>query len=49
MNHSFMPIAIRVVSDEEFRAWTEYARQKFASGSGPKNKTTASREMVAAQ
>ena len=32
MNHSFMPIAIRVVSDEEFTAWLAYAQRHYASG-----------------
>ncbi len=30
MNHSFMPIAIRVVSDKEFTAWLAYAKKQFA-------------------
>ncbi len=29
--HAFMPIAVRVVSDEEFARWTAEAKQKFAS------------------
>ena len=35
MNHSFMPIAIRVVSDEEFAAWLTYAKQQFAARKTP--------------
>jgi cytochrome c oxidase subunit 2 len=35
MNHSFMPIAIRVVSDEEFTAWLAYARRQFAARKTP--------------
>ena len=30
-NHAFMPIAVRVVSDEEFAQWLESAKQKFAA------------------
>lgn len=31
VNHSFMPIAVRVVSDEEFTKWAAAAKQKFAT------------------
>jgi cytochrome c oxidase subunit 2 len=30
-DHAFMPIAIRVVSDQEFAAWIETAKKKFAT------------------
>jgi cytochrome c oxidase subunit II len=30
-DHAFMPIAVRVVSDQEFTAWIETAKKKFAS------------------
>jgi cytochrome c oxidase subunit 2 len=30
-DHSFMPIAVRVVSDQDFAAWVEAAKKKFAS------------------
>ena len=30
-DHAFMPIAVRVVSDQEFAAWVETAEKKFAS------------------
>jgi len=30
-DHAFMPIAVRVVSDQEFASWTEAAKKKFAS------------------
>ncbi|MBN8960078.1 MAG: cytochrome c oxidase subunit II [Rhizobiales bacterium] len=33
-DHAFMPIAVRVVSDQEFATWLEVAKKKFAS-SGP--------------
>ncbi|NJM33668.1 MAG: cytochrome c oxidase subunit II [Rhodomicrobium sp.] len=29
--HAYMPIAVRVVSDQEFTAWVDQAKQKFAS------------------
>jgi cytochrome c oxidase subunit II len=31
-DHAFMPIAVRVVTDQEFAAWVEGAKKKFASG-----------------
>jgi cytochrome c oxidase subunit 2 len=30
-DHAFMPIAVRVVSDQEFASWVEAAKKKFAS------------------
>lgn len=30
-DHAFMPIAVRVVSDQEFAAWVETAKKKFAT------------------
>jgi cytochrome c oxidase subunit 2 len=30
-DHAFMPIAVRVVSDQEFAEWVESAKKKFAS------------------
>ncbi|SDT15531.1 cytochrome c oxidase subunit II [Bradyrhizobium canariense] len=30
-DHAFMPIAVRVVSDQDFAAWVEEAKKKFAS------------------
>lgn len=30
-DHAFMPIAIRVVSDQEFASWVETAKKKFAT------------------
>jgi cytochrome c oxidase subunit II len=30
-DHAFMPIAVRVVSDQEFTAWVETAKKKFAA------------------
>jgi cytochrome c oxidase subunit 2 len=31
-DHAFMPIAVRVVNDQEFAAWVEGAKKKFATG-----------------
>src|SRR5580658_3661643 len=33
-DHAFMPIAVRVVSDQEFAAWVQEAQKKFASNPG---------------
>jgi len=33
-DHAFMPIAVRVVSDQEFASWVEAAKKKFASAPG---------------
>jgi cytochrome c oxidase subunit II len=33
-DHAYMPIAVRVVSDQEFAAWVEDAKKKFASAPG---------------
>ncbi len=35
--HGFMPIAVKVVSKEEFAAWVEKAKQEFAKADGPVN------------
>ena len=34
-DHSFMPIAVRVVSEADFAAWIEEAKRKFASAGAP--------------
>ncbi|WP_428029167.1 cytochrome c oxidase subunit II [Ancylobacter sp.] len=34
-DHAFMPIAIRVVSEEEFAGWVEKAKQEFAATEAP--------------
>jgi cytochrome c oxidase subunit 2 len=31
-DHAFMPIVVRVVNDQEFAAWVEAAKKKFATG-----------------
>jgi cytochrome c oxidase subunit 2 len=33
-DHAFMPIAVRVVNDQEFVAWVESAKKKFAAAPG---------------
>ena len=33
-DHAFMPIAVRVVNDQEFALWVEAAKKKFASAPG---------------
>ena len=35
MNHSFMPIAVRVVSEEKFAEWLAYAKTQFARNATP--------------
>lgn len=40
-NHSFMPIAVKAVSPEEFKAWVEKAKEKYASVDGGKPATRA--------
>ena len=45
-DHAFMPIAVRVVEDQEFAAWVEAAKKKFATN--PAN-TFASAGQAAAQ
>jgi cytochrome c oxidase subunit 2 len=34
-DHAFMPIAVRVVSEQAFSAWVEDAKKKYASGDAP--------------
>ena len=34
-NHAFMPIEVRVVSDQAFAAWIEESKQKYASDTPP--------------
>ncbi len=33
-DHSFMPIAVRVVSESDFNAWVAQAKQKFSAENG---------------
>jgi len=42
MNHSYMPISIRVVSDKEFTEWVAYAQKHYASRTmAPPSQTAA--------
>lgn len=40
-DHAFMPLAVRVVSEQEFAAWLEQAKKKFARDENPPAKTAA--------
>lgn len=40
VNHSFMPISIQAVSEDEFNAWVETAKEEFARVDGPATETT---------
>jgi cytochrome c oxidase subunit 2 len=42
-NHAYMPIAVRVVSDQEFAAWLNQAKKKYSSvpGLAPNNVASA--------
>src|SRR5215218_8880473 len=44
-DHAFMPIAVRVVSDQEFAAWVETAKKKYATN--PANSYAAADGAVA--
>jgi cytochrome c oxidase subunit II len=48
VDHSFMPIAVRVVSDQEFTAWATQAKQKFAADA-PALRTTLAAASVPAR
>lgn len=39
-NHSFMPIAVEAVSEDEFKAWVEKAKKKFARVDAPAREET---------
>jgi len=41
LNHSYMPIVVKVVSEEEYEAWLERSVEKFASISGNRQKAIA--------
>jgi cytochrome c oxidase subunit 2 len=47
--HAFMPIAVRVVSEQDFAAWVEKAKQEFASkdGAAPSRLRAAKAERAA--
>jgi cytochrome c oxidase subunit II len=39
-DHAFMPIAVHVVGDDEFKTWLEQAKKKFAAAPMPADKPT---------
>ena len=41
LNHSYMPIVVKVVSEEEYKDWLKRASQKFASINGDRQKSIA--------
>ena len=41
LNHSYMPIVVKVVSEEEYKEWLNRASENFASVSGDKQKPIA--------
>jgi cytochrome c oxidase subunit 2 len=41
INHAYMPIVIRIVSEEEFAKWLEEAKKKFATNPEPNPALTA--------
>ena len=41
LNHSYMPIVVKVVSQEEYEAWLKRSVEKFASISGKRQKSIA--------
>ena len=41
LNHSYMPIVVKVVSQEEYEAWLKRSVEKFASISGDRKKSIA--------
>jgi cytochrome c oxidase subunit II len=43
-DHAFMPIAVRVVSDQDFAAWVEAAKKKFASN--PENSVASAADAL---
>jgi cytochrome c oxidase subunit 2 len=48
-DHAYMPIAIRVVSEADFKTWVEGARKKFARDDVVPATTVASAEQPAAR
>ena len=41
LNHSYMPIVVKVVSEEEYKEWLKRASEKFASITGDRQKSIA--------
>ena len=48
-DHAFMPIAVRVVSEDEFKTWVEGARKKYAREDAVPATTVASAEQPTAR
>jgi cytochrome c oxidase subunit II len=48
-DHAFMPIAVRVVSEQAFATWIEEAKKKYARGDGGKPTAIAATEPVKAR
>lgn len=42
VNHGFMPITVRAVSEDEFAVWLNGAKEEFADGSSPEQVTPSS-------
>jgi cytochrome c oxidase subunit II len=47
-DHAFMPIAVRVVSDQAFAAWVAQAQQKYAAQDTPATTSGAATAVAAA-
>ncbi len=45
-DHAFMPIAVRVVSEEQFKTWVEGARKRFAREDVTPATTVATVELI---
>jgi len=43
-DHAFMPIAVRVVSEQDFQAWVEQAKQKWARDEGAPTSVAAAQQ-----
>jgi cytochrome c oxidase subunit II len=48
-DHSFMPIAVRVVNENDFNTWLTGAKQKYAGDSGPTHNALAAAQSPAAR
>jgi cytochrome c oxidase subunit II len=46
-NHAFMPIEVRVVSEQAFAAWVEDAKRRYAGGRRPGTDTVAAAAVLA--
>ncbi len=43
-DHAYMPIEVRVVSEEAYKAWLKQAKEEFAAGNAPRKVAVASAE-----